>query len=478
MLDTTLINSVFSTIFNIVYLVIILITIFIVIMDNRNPVKTMAWILVLFFLPIIGLIFYFFFGRSTRKEQLISKKGYARLNKRPMEEYLSQESFEISKGNNRLAEFFNNVNNALLFGGNEISVHTDGKTMLLDLIREIAHAQHHIHLQFYIFEDDAAGRLLRDVLIDKAHEGVKVRLLYDDVGCWKVDKMFYDHMLCEGIEVLSFLKVRFPRFTSKVNYRNHRKIAIIDGRVGFIGGMNIAQRYFEGFSWGIWRDTHVKIRGKAVYGLQTSFLTDWFAIDRTLLTGADYFPKIQDKGNVVAQIVTSDPVGKWRDIMQGIMMAICNSRKYIYIQTPYFLPTEEVMTALQTIALAGVDVRLMLPKRADARIIHIGSLSYLDELMEAGVKVFFYKKGFLHSKMLVSDDELASVGSTNIDFRSFEHNFEANAFFYDKKTSQDLKEIFLNDLKSCTQLSLKIWRQRSWKNKVIESVVRLLAPLL
>ena len=350
--------------------------------------------------------------------------------------------------------------------------------MLLDLIREIAHAQHHIHLQFYIFEDDAAGRLLRDVLIDKAHEGVKVRLLYDDVGCWKVDKMFYDHMLCEGIEVLSFLKVRFPRFTSKVNYRNHRKIAIIDGRVGFIGGMNIAQRYFEGFSWGIWRDTHVKIRGKAVYGLQTSFLTDWFAIDRTLLTGADYFPKIQDKGNVVAQIVTSDPVGKWRDIMQGIMMAICNSRKYIYIQTPYFLPTEEVMTALQTIALAGVDVRLMLPKRADARIIHIGSLSYLDELMEAGVKVFFYKKGFLHSKMLVSDDELASVGSTNIDFRSFEHNFEANAFFYDKKTSQDLKEIFLNDLKSCTQLSLKIWRQRSWKNKVIESVVRLLAPLL
>ena len=478
MSDATLISPILATIFNIVYFAIILITIFIVIMDNRNPVKTMAWILVLFFLPIIGLIFYFFFGRSTRREQLISKKGYARLNKRPMEEYLSQESLEFSKENNRLADFFNNVNKALPFGGNEISIHTDGKSMLSDLLREISQARHHIHLQFYIFENDAAGRLLRDALIDKSREGVKVRLLYDDVGCWKVDNMFYDQMLCEGIEVLSFLKVRFPRFTSKVNYRNHRKIVIIDGRVGFIGGMNIAERYFNGFSWGIWRDTHVKIRGKAVYGLQTSFLTDWYAIDRTLITGSEYFPIIKDKGNVTAQIVTSDPVGQWRDIMQGIMMAICTSRKYIYIQTPYFLPTEEVMTALQTAALAGIDVRIMIPKRADARLIHIGTLSYLDELMEAGIKVFFYEKGFLHSKMLVSDDELSTIGSTNIDFRSIEHNFEANAFFYDRKTSLDLKEIFLNDLKSCTQLSLKTWRQRPWKNRIIESVVRLLAPLL
>ena len=449
MSDATLISPILATIFNIVYFAIILITIFIVIMDNRNPVKTMAWILVLFFLPIIGLIFYFFFGRSTRREQLISKKGYARLNKRPMEEYLSQESLEFSKENNRLADFFNNVNKALPFGGNEISIHTDGKSMLSDLLREISQARHHIHLQFYIFENDAAGRLLRDALIDKSREGVKVRLLYDDVGCWKVDNMFYDQMLCEGIEVLSFLKVRFPRFTSKVNYRNHRKIVIIDGRVGFIG-----------------------------YGLQTSFLTDWYAIDRTLITGSEYFPIIKDKGNVTAQIVTSDPVGQWRDIMQGIMMAICTSRKYIYIQTPYFLPTEEVMTALQTAALAGIDVRIMIPKRADARLIHIGTLSYLDELMEAGIKVFFYEKGFLHSKMLVSDDELSTIGSTNIDFRSFEHNFEANAFFYDRKTSLDLKEIFLNDLKSCTQLSLKTWRQRPWKNRIIESVVRLLAPLL
>ena len=350
--------------------------------------------------------------------------------------------------------------------------------MLQALMHEISLAHHHIHLQFYIFEDDAVGRLLRDLLIDKARQGVKVRLLYDDVGCWKVDSMFYDQMLCEGIEVQSFLKVRFPCFTSKVNYRNHRKIAVIDGRVGFIGGMNIAERYVKGFSWGIWRDTHVRIEGKGVYGLQSSFLTDWYVVERTLLTSAEYYPKIPDRGTAIAQVVTSDPVGEWHDMMQGLMKAVCSARHYFYVETPYFLPAEEVMAAFQIAALAGVDVRIMLPKRADTFLTHEGSLSYLDELMKAGVKVYLYRKGFLHSKLWVSDDEFASVGSTNMDFRSFEHNFEANVFFYDKATIKQLKEVFLSDQKSCLQLSRKIWSQRSWKNKVMESVVRLLAPLL
>ena len=253
---------------------------------------------------------------------------------------------------------------------------------------------------------------------------------------------------------------------------------MIDGRVGFIGGMNLAERYVKGLGKGIWRDTHVRLEGKAVYGLQTAFLTDWYAIDRTLLTSAEYFPPIPEKGEVVAQVVTSDPVGEWRDIMQGLMMAICSARKYFYVQTPYFLPNEEVMKALQTVALSGVDVRLMLPKRGDAWVIHKGSFSYLSEMMKAGVKVYLYKKGFLHSKLMVCDDELSTVGSTNMDFRSFEHNFEANAFFYDKKTALALKEIFLADQKACFQLSARVWEKRSWKNKVTESVVRLLAPLL
>ena len=464
--------------FRLVYLAVILFTIVIVLLDNRNPVKTMAWILVLVFLPVVGLAFYFFFGRNTRKERLISKKGFSRLSKRPMAEYQAQEALGDFTGRNQLIPFFHRVSNALPFEGNDVQVFTDGYSMYEELFRRIAKAKHHIHLEFYIFENDAVGRLLRDLLIDKAREGVSVRLLYDDVGCWDVNPMFYDEMLCEGIEVRSFLKVRFPQFTSKVNYRNHRKLAIIDGKVGFIGGMNIALRYLKGVPWGVWRDTHICLKGKAVYGIQAAFLTDWFAVDRTLLTSAQYFPKMDSVGTSVAQIVTSDPVGEWHDIMLGLVKAISCAQRYIYVETPYFLPTEQVMAAFQTAALSGVDVRLMIPKKADAFITHKGTMSYLDELMKSGVKVYFYRAGFLHSKLWVADDEWASVGSTNLDFRSFEHNFEANAFFYDEKTVCTLKEIFLEDMKKCMTLSQKIWDKRSFKNKIVESVVRLLAPLL
>lgn len=464
--------------FRLVYLAVILFTIVIVLLDNRNPVKTMAWVLVLVFLPVVGLAFYFFFGRNTRKERLISKKGFSRLSKRPMAEYQAQEALGDFTGRNQLIPFFHRVSNALPFEGNDVQVFTDGYSMYQELFRRIAKAKHHIHLEFYIFENDAVGRLLRDLLIDKAREGVSVRLLYDDVGCWDVNPMFYDEMLCEGIEVRSFLKVRFPQFTSKVNYRNHRKLAIIDGKLGFIGGMNIALRYLKGVPWGVWRDTHICLKGKAVYGIQTAFLTDWFAVDRTLLTSAQYFPKMDSVGTSVVQIVTSDPVGEWHDIMLGLVKAISCAQRYIYVETPYFLPTEQVMAAFQTAALSGVDVRLMIPKKADAFITHKGTMSYLDELMKSGVKVYFYRAGFLHSKLWVADDEWASVGSTNLDFRSFEHNFEANAFFYDEKTVCTMKEIFLEDMKKCMTLSQKIWDKRSFKNKIVESVVRLLAPLL
>lgn len=477
-MDGVIWSNVFVTFFYLIYFAVVITTIFVVILDNRNPIKTMAWILVLFFLPVVGLLFYLFFGRSTRKEQLITKKGYARLSKRPMMEYQTQESLAGNVSKQRLVSFFTQVNSALTFEGNQVEFYTNGYSMIQSMIRELSRARHHIHLEYYIFEDDAVGRLLRDVLIDRARAGVKVRVLYDDVGCWKVDHAFYEQMLCEGIEVQGFLKVRFPQFTSKVNYRNHRKLTIIDGEVGFIGGMNIAERYLKGVSWGSWRDTQVKLSGKAVYGLQTAFLTDWYAVDRSLITSAEYFPAMPSRGETIAQIVTSDPVGEWKDIMQGLMMAICSAQHYFYVQSPYFVPTEQIKTALQTAALSGVDVRLMLPKRADTWLIHESSLSYLEDMMKAGVKIYLYRRGFLHSKLMVCDDELSTVGSTNMDFRSFEHNFEANAFFYDKMTALAIKNIFLEDQKHCLLLSSKIWNKRSWKNKVIESVVRLLAPLL
>lgn len=478
MIEWGIFNDIFAVAFNVLYFVIIIGTIIVVILDNRNPVKTMAWVLVLFFLPVVGLAFYFFFGRSTRKEKLISKKGYTRLIKRPMAEYQAQKAFKYPEDQHQLMRFFRKINNALPFEGNKIEVYTDGLSMLQSLIKEISKAQHHIHLQFYIFEDDSVGRLLRDLLMDKARQGVEVRLLYDDVGCWRVPHAFYEEMRGAGIEVRSFLKVRFPLFTSKVNYRNHRKIVVIDGRVAFTGGMNIALRYMRGFSWGIWRDTHIKIEGKAVYGLQTSFLTDWYVVDRTLITSSRYFPEVEACGNALIQIVTSDPVGEWRDIMQGLLIAISSSRKYFYIQTPYLLPTEPILLALKTAALAGVDIRIMIPERADTWLTHLGSLSYLDDMMRAGVKIYLYQKGFLHSKLMVSDDTLSTVGSTNMDFRSFEHNFEVNAFMYDAASALALKEIFLQDQKDAILLQRKTWMKRPWYQKAKESIVRLLAPLL
>jgi cardiolipin synthase len=234
----------------------------------------------------------------------------------------------------------------------------------------------------------------------------------------------------------------------------------------------------KGVSWGVWRDTHMRVEGKAVYGLQTAFLLDWYVVTQRLITNAVYFPEVQSHGQSLMQIVTGDPVGEWRDIMQGMLLALCNAKKYFYIETPYLLPTDPIIVALRTAALAGVDVRVMIPERGDARIIHLGTLSYLEDLMRAGVKVYMYRRGFLHSKLMVSDDGFSTVGSTNVDFRSFEHNFEINAFMYDTRTARTLKQLFLRDQKDCRLLNEKEWAKRSMYQKVQESVVRLLAPLL
>ena len=465
MLDWNFIASQIATIaFDIVYFGAIIGTIVVIILDNRNPVKTMAWILILMFLPIVGLVFYFFFGRSQRRVRMIGKKSYSRLLKKPMAEYLAQDSCALPINYSRLISLFRNTNQAFPFDGNRVEAYTLGLSMLQSLLRELGKATKHIHMEFYIFEDDAIGRLVRDVLMEKARAGVEVRVIYDDVGCWHVPNRFFEEMREAGIEVRSFLKVRFPLF--------------IDGRIGFVGGMNLAERYMRGFSWGIWRDTHLLLEGKAVHGLQTAFLLDWYFVDRTLITSTRYFPKIENCGTSLAQIVTSEPVGPWKDIMQGLVISISSAKKYFYIQTPYFLPTEAVLVAMQTAALSGVDVRLMLPMRADNRLTHLGSCSYLADVLYSGVKVYFYKKGFLHSKLMVSDDELSTVGSTNVDFRSFEHNFEVNAFIYDTETALQMREIFLQDQRDCVQVFLKNWVKRPWYRKAAESVVRLMAPLL
>lgn len=452
-----------------------------VLMDNKQPAKTMAWLLMLLFMPVVGIVLYIFFGQNTRKERLISNRSMDQLTKRSMLEFVEQENLHLPKRNKPLMNLFTNQNWAFPFKDNQVEIFTDGYDFFLTLLYNIGCAKEHIHLDTYIFEDDALGYLIADALIDKASEGVEVRVIYDDVGCWKVKDEFFERMRDAGIDVHAFMPVRFPAFTSKVNYRNHRKLCVIDGKVGFIGGMNIAQRYVKGNHGQGWRDTHLRIEGGGVYAIQRAFLVDWYFVDRTLVTDRRYYPPVdaQINNNCLVQVVTSSPVSPWPDIMQGYVRILLQAQRYVFMETPYFLPTEPVLFAMRTAALAGVDVRLMVPRHTDAKLVQWASRSYMMEAMEAGVKVYLYDKGFNHSKLLVSDDNLCTVGSTNIDFRSFENNFESNAFFFDESMALRIKAIFLQDQAHSTLVEdVSYFVKRPFLKRLFESVVRLLSPLL
>ena len=305
-----------------------------------------------------------------------------------------------------------------------------------------------------------------------------MRILYDDVGCSSVKRAFFDEMRAAGIEVYSFLHVRFPLLTSKVNYRNHRKIVVIDGRVGFFGGMNIADRYVLGTAWGCWRDTHFKLEGSAVQGLQASFLSDWSATTKRQVNSEKYYPRAESYTADIMQVVPNGPFGQWRVLLQGISYVFANAKQRIWIETPYFLPTEGLQTALQTAALGGVEVRLMLPARSDSKIVGLASHSFLDAVIRAGVKVSFYTPGFLHSKLLIVDDTLTVVGSANMDFRSFEHNFEINAFVYDADFNARMSAVYLDDYARCRHVVPARWFRRPRSRRFAESLMRLFAPLL
>ena len=465
----------------VIYLAITIGGIVAVLMDNKQPEKTMAWILVLCFMPIVGIIFYLFFGQNTRKEKVISERSMDLLMKRSMLEFAEQENLHIPRRNRPLMKLFTNQNWALPFKDNEVSIFTDGYEFVSTLLYNIGQAQDHIHLDTYIIEDDPLGNLVADALIDKARQGVEVRLLYDDVGCWRVKDRFFNRMKAAGIQVYAFMPVRFPAFTGKVNYRNHRKLCVIDGKVGFIGGMNIALRYVKGTVRQAWRDTHLCIRGGAVYAIQRAFLVDWYFVSRTLVTARRYYPPVDKTidNNCLTQIVTSSPVSPWPDIMQGYVRVLLQAHRYVYMESPYFLPTEPVLFAMRTAALAGVDVRLIVPRHGDAKLVEWASRSYLMEVIEAGVKVYLYEPGFNHSKILVSDDNLSSCGSTNIDFRSFENNFEANAFFFNEGMALRLKKVFLTDQAQSTLVDdVSYFIKRPFLQRLFESLVRLLSPLL
>ena len=505
-----------------IYQVIVIGTVIHVILDNRQPVKTIAWALVILFVPVIGFIFYLFFGVNTRRERLVSRRSLDQLSKRSMLGFVKQTDLQIPEGLKPTIDLFVNESFSLPFNNNKVELLTNGYDFFLSLLRDMARARSHIHIDVYIFEDDALGRLVSDMLIAKAREGVEVRIIYDDVGCWSVKNRFFEQMRESGIEVEAFLPVRFPSFTRKANYRNHRKLFIVDGMVGYIGGMNIAERYVKGIrnramqkgNDGMlpWRDTMARIEGVGVYSLQRAFLIDWYFVDRTLLSDRKYYPQqtpedssLKDSSqssfplglsiqtslplgglgrastslSTLIQTVTSNPTSPYPELLQGYVRLISTARQYIYIETPYFLPTDVVFFALKTAAIAGADVRLLVPRYCDARFIEWASRSFLREAEESGIHVSLYESGFLHSKLMVIDDIVCTCGSTNFDFRSLENNFEANSFFYGADVAVRMREVFLDDLKQSTALSTMPDRMHpKFHVRLYEGFARLFSPLL
>lgn len=499
--------------------VIAIVAIVHVVLDNRQPAKTMAWALVIYFLPIVGVVAYIFFGINTRKERLVSRRSMSQLTKRSMLEFAEQRNLQLPEQHKPVIDLFINQSFSLPFNNNKVDIFTDGYQFFPALLRDLSRAKSHIHIAIYIFEDDALGRLLSDVLISKARQGVEVRVVYDDVGCWSVPGRFFEHMRESGVEIEPFMPVRFPTFARKANYRNHRKIFVIDGMVGYIGGMNIALRYVKGreerkgghASCQPWRDTMLRIEGRGVYSLQRAFLIDWYFVDRTLLSDKKYYPHITEERSMqkeeplsneavsapeeaereagsfsfpmahasLLQTVTSGPLSPYPEIMQGYMRIIMAARKYVYMETPYFLPTAGVLSALKMAAQTGVDVRVMVPLKSDARFAEWAGRSYLREAVAAGVKVSLYKAGFLHSKLMVCDDSIATCGSTNIDFRSFENNFECNVFIYDAEVARRMREVYIADeCQSVDYMSMAHLQKPSFAVRLWESLTRLLSPLL
>jgi Phosphatidylserine/phosphatidylglycerophosphate/cardiolipin synthases and related enzymes len=466
--------AIIRTILEITYAVVVLGIVIKVISQNRNPLKTTSWILFLVLVPFFGLFCYYFFGQDARQIRIISNKKYKLLKKRSSTQpaILPDDSAGRTEYH-ALAHLLNHNHEAALLQGSLIDVYTNGKPKFDALIEDLSQAKHHIHLQYYIFNDDEIGHKIRSLLIDKVREGIAVRVLYDDVANWKVKNRFYKEMAAEGIELTAFLKVHFPVFTSKVNYRNHRKVLVIDGKIGYLGGMNIADRYLSSH----WRDTHIRIDGRGVLGMQSAFLIDWYSSGKELITGLEYFPPLSIKSDNLMQIVAGGPISQWRTLLQATIQIIANSKDYVFIQTPYFMPEESLAQTLQFAALSGTDVRLMVPEKADTRFVTSASRSYYEAMLRAGVKIYIYKDAFLHAKMIVADDFLTVLGSANMDFRSFEHNFEINSYIYDPKFALQMKNVFFEDQRCCNQIILNAWNKRPAIRKFQESILRLFSPL-
>ena len=473
--------NVVYNILTVLYVLTVLAVIVVVLSENRNPVKSMAWVLVLLLLPVLGLVIYLIFGRSLKGMSLISRSDLREL--RRLSDYDEKNidlDLELSESSLQLISLVNKLVNPHLFTGNDIRLFTSGQEKFSALLNDIEAAQDYVHVQYFIIENDAVGSQLIDLLKRKAQAGVQVRLLYDYVGSFYMRSRVLKDMRRAGIEVHPFLEVTPANVAFRINWRNHRKIVVIDGKVGYLGGMNIAKRYVTGDKkWQAWRDTHLRITGEAVAALQYSFAIDWNFTTRKLLTSPTmHYDTQPDRKDYIMQMMSSGPTNRWNNISIVFLRAISLSTRRIYIQTPYFLPSDSLLKALQSAALSGVDVRLMIPRRPDSSMLRLATGSYIKECLLSGMKIYFYEPTVMHAKVVIVDDEFVTTGSTNFDSRSFEHNFEFNTLVYSKQFNKKMSDTFEADMNQCTRVSMGKWKKRPLVQKALESVVRLISPIL
>ncbi|MEG6616766.1 cardiolipin synthase [Peptococcaceae bacterium 1198_IL3148] len=479
-----------------IYAIITIVNLFlaltIIFIERKNVAATWAWLMVLLFLPVLGFILYFVFGQNMSRRKLYKLKEE---EEKVIDHVLSQqwEQFKRQQYPFHTPEvaayrdmMLMNLSSsmALYTQDNDVDIFTDGNQKFAALFEAIEGARDHIHVMYYIFNDDEIGRKLRDALTAKAKEGVEVRFLYDHIGSRDLTDFFFQPLKEAGGKVAAFFPSRIPFLNIRVNYRNHRKIVIVDGKVGFLGGFNVGNEYLGlDQRFGYWRDTHLSIRGSAVLQLQTQFFLDWnLSSEDQLRTEQRYFLSQQFNdsmaGQTGIQIVSSGPDNIMEQVKNGYIKLIHKAKKSVWIQTPYFIPDESLLNTLKMAVLSGVDVRIMIPKVPDHKMIYWATYSYLGDLLPLGVKCYLYAKGFLHAKTIVVDGVAASVGTANFDIRSFKLNFETNAFIYDQDIATQMMEIYQRDIKDCVRLPYHEYEQRSRMQRLKESFARLLSPIL
>jgi cardiolipin synthase len=474
----------------IVYTIAIVLTCLRIIYDTRSTTKTLAYLMLTVFLPVIGIIFYFSVGTNYRKRKLYSKKIIKdeQMQIRVKEQiYIESKKIwdsvpeEILKYQ-KLAQLLLNDGMSYLTGNNKVDILLNGEQKFPEVLLAMQQARHHIHIEYYIFEDDEIGNAIKDVLIEKARAGVKVRLIYDDFGSRSIRKKVIPELREAGVEAYPFYRVLFIALANRLNYRNHRKIIVIDGCIGFTGGINVSDRYINNghADQVFWRDTHVKITGTGAFYLQYLFICDWnFCADEPLAPQTSFFHELKENaGDAVVQIAASGPDSDNPTILFSLIQAIGMAEEEILITTPYFIPGESLLDALVVAALSGVKVILLVPEKSDSRMVAAAGRSYYGDLLNAGVEIYQYEKGFIHSKTMVSDQQLSVIGTANMDNRSFELNFEVNAVIYDNDTAAEMTRIFYQDLKESKKINAEEWDKRPLYKQLPEKLGRLLSPLL